>query len=162
MKYIFLVIFISFAGAVTAQELQELTEGFYLTTECSINADLQRANPFRPKEILCLVARPFLSGNEIKEISKIDTIGKTRYFDLVITEKASKQLNQINDSFKNPKIAFVISNEIVFVLHLGEMSTIQRRVTIAVISNTDEIIQSHEKVEAYLADIKKQASGKVD
>ena len=152
MRYILLYALIGLTIVALAQERKN---GFYLTSDCGVNSDFKTTNPLRPNEQLCLVHNPFLGSEVVTRISEINISENVRYFDLDITSKASAQLNEINKDIKDARIVFVISNEVMFVLHLSEMTRIKGLIRISSISNTDEILQIQEKIETYLASAKK-------
>jgi hypothetical protein len=110
---------------------QILSDGFYLTVDCSIRHDIKRKNLLNPNETVCLNGQSFLSAKEIESVSDVYVVNKTQFFDLLLSQKANKQMNALRAGIGNTRIVLVIDNEVIFIINAKASATMERLLRIA-------------------------------
>src|SRR5687768_4428639 len=107
-----IVIILMVLFSVPQPETQKLSDGFYMTVNCSLSSKVSRQNRLNQEDEVCLVQQPFLSTKEIISVSKMVEADKVVFFDIILTKRAVELINSLNTNVPNEGIALVIDDEV--------------------------------------------------
>jgi hypothetical protein len=125
---------------------QKLSDGFYMTVNCSLSSRVSRQNRLNHQDKVCLVQQPFLSTKEIISVSKIVEADNLVFFDIILTKRAVDLINSLNTNVPNEGIALVIDDEVQLRINSPKNSTIDNVLRIIIEPTVDRPHQIRQKI----------------
>jgi hypothetical protein len=125
---------------------QKLSDGFYMTVNCSLSSRVSRQNRLNHQDKVCLVQQPFLSTKEIISVSKIVEADNLVFFDIVLTKRAVDFINSLNTNVPNEGIALVIDDEVQLRINSSKNSTIDNVLRIIIVPTVERPHQIRQKI----------------
>jgi hypothetical protein len=135
--------------SVPQPETQKLSDGFYMTVDCSLSSKVIRHNRLNYQDEVCLVQQPFLSTKEIRSVSKMVETGNLVFFDIILTKRAVDLINSLNTNVVNEGIALVIDDEVLVRINPPKNSTIDNILRIMI----EPTVQQPHQIRQKIADI---------
>jgi hypothetical protein len=135
--------------SVPQPETQKLSDGFYMTVNCSLSSKVSRQNRLNQEDEVCLVQQPFLSTKEIISVSKMVEADKVVFFDIILTKRAVELINSLNTNVPNEGIALVIDDEVQVRINPPKNSTIDNVLRIII----EPTVQRPHQIRQKIADI---------
>lgn len=144
-----MIVIILIALSVSFSEEQKLTDGFYMTVDCSLSSKVTRHNRLNHADEVCLVQQPFLSTKEITSVSKITDANGLIFFDLILSKRAVELINSLNTNVPNQGIALVIDDEVQVRINPPKNSAIDNVLRIVI----EPTVQDPQQIRQKIADI---------